>query len=212
MGKSFGVRGKKATNKVHNSTGSILDKIEIRLNVLGMMPKSNVLDVYCGPIGEMWSSVWVKADSYIGCDLEWDIKDPRPRFVGDSLRILRSLDLSKYNIFDVDAFGSPWEVMQIILSKRTWQAGELGAVALTDGTSMNTRWGAIPLAMAELVGVGAGRLAPTGLSADALQAMALRSWCKLANVKPLQMWQAHGTSSGGGTLTMAYTGIVFEGL
>lgn len=211
MGKSFGVRGKTSTGKVHNSVGCVNSKIELRRRVLAEVRPARVFDAYCGPVGEMWKAVWSSADSYVGCDVVFDFGDPRKRLVGDTLRVMRTVDLTQYNIFDVDAFGSPWEAMAILLGRRTWKPAEIGAAVLTDGTAMNTRWGAIPDAMRQLVGVGENRLAPTGASADALQAMALQSWLKMANVEPLNVWQSHGTSSGRGTITMSYTAVVFRG-
>ena len=212
MGKSFGVRSKKTTNKVHNSDGVCLtSKIDIRNRVMSIVSPAHVFDAYCGPVGEMWRAIWSRADSYVGCDVVFDLADKRKRLVGDTLRIMRTIELGGFNVFDIDAFGSPWEAMSVLLERRRWLDGEIGAVILTDGTGMNTRWGAVPDAMAKLVGIGGGRLAPTGTSADVPQSMALQSWCKLANVTPKHIWQSKGTSSGRGTLTMVYTAAVFEG-
>ena len=201
----------RSTKKTHNRANAVEAKRTLRRNVLERVEPARVFDVYCGPDGDMWSNVWRDAADYIGCDLEWKPEDPRRRYVGDSLRVLRAVDLSGYNVFDIDAFGSPWEATLILLARRKWAKGERGAVVFTDGSGMKTRFGdCIPGALRELVGVQAAPGSGTD-GAEFLHRMGVSAFLKRAGVDVLGRWTATSASSGAGNIPMFYTSVVFEG-
>ena len=54
----------------------------------------------------MHIAVWNRASHYVGCDLEF-YRDERTAFVANNIRVLRTIDLSEFNIFDLDAYGVP---------------------------------------------------------------------------------------------------------
>lgn len=202
-----------ASAKTHNRANAVHAKQQLRRNILAELRPARVFDAFCGPKRGGSSDAWDRADSYVGCDTVWRPDDTRRRFVGDNRRILRSVDLAGYNVFDLDAFGSPWEQALIVAARREWKRNERGALVLTDGSSMNTRFGNLPAALAQLLGAEKlRRLAPGAGSADAYQRMALRRWCQLSNVRPLKQWRADSASSGVGSCRMVYTAILFEGL
>jgi len=145
---------KAPASKVHNSAGS--PKIELRRRVLEHVKPARVLDVFCGPEGLMWAEAWREAESYVGIDRVWKPEDERRRFVGDNLRILRAIDLAPFNVFDLDAFGSPWKHAVILAERRRWAAGERGALVLTDGGLLGSKLGGKDRGIAELVGTHAG--------------------------------------------------------
>jgi tRNA G26 N,N-dimethylase Trm1 len=102
----------KAATKTDNSYLS--DKIMLRLNNLPFKKNLTVLDCYFGA-GEIWNSVKSKTDISI-LILGIDIKSGK-NLVGDNKKFLKTMDLSKYDIIDLDAYGVPFEQLDIILNR-----------------------------------------------------------------------------------------------
>lgn len=203
--------GRAASRNTYNRPNAVAAKVQIRLNVLDAVKPARVFDAFCGPDGEMFEAVWARADSYVGCDTEFLLTDKRRRFVADNRRVMRSVDLQAFNVFDFDAFGSPWEQMLILAARRAWAPGERGAVVLTDGSGNKTRFGGMPAALGQLIGCRSSHLAPTQGSSAGIQSIALHGWCVKAGVRLTKMWRAVSHSSGLGSFEMVYTAIVFEG-
>jgi hypothetical protein len=192
--------------QVHNGSLGMAAKAELRRRVLEHVQPASVFDGFAGR-GEMYWAAWHDAPAYIGCDLTWELTDPGRRFAADNRRVLRSIDLQQFSVFDFDAFDSPWEQMVILAARRKWAPGERGAVVLTDGTSLKGRFGGADKALALLCGIKRlSGLAPTDASSKAQQSIALTAWCRRACVTPLKLWKAEGRSE-----RMVYTALVFEG-
>lgn len=124
---------------------------EIVVDRLGGPGRCRVLDLFAGS-GVMHRLVWHEAADYAGCDERW-FRDGRRAFVADNRRLLRCLDLVPFNVFDLDAYGSPWEQATIIAARRRLEAGERIGLTWTDGASMRARLGRIEGAMAALAGM-----------------------------------------------------------
>lgn len=200
-----------AHEKVHNGGRGMKAKIELRRHVLEHISPARVFDGFAGR-GEMFRACWSATQFYVGCDLTWTITDPGRRFAVDNRRVLRSIDLQQFNVFDFDAFGCPWEQMVILAARRSWGAGERGAVVLTDGTSLKGRFGGASAGLKNLCGLHKNiGLAPSDASSKAQQSIAMTEWCRRANVKPIRLWRAEGNSTGKGGERMVYTAMVFEG-
>ncbi len=205
--------------KVENNPLALAAKLELRENVLAEVAQAHVFDAFCGGgVGgaAMYRGVWAKAASWVGCDgRPWDPRIDPPRFVADNRRVLRCLDLQAFNVFDFDAFGSPWEQMLILAARRRWAPGELGAVVVTDGSNLQMRVGGIPRAIAQIVGMERLQGIPSISIAHDLQQMALRAWAPKAGVVPRRVWvakgrhAAHNGKSGGAD--MLYMAMVFSG-
>lgn len=219
-GENLGVgrRWYQHAGKVDNNPGAMVAKVELREHVLKEMgaEQAHVFDAYCGT-GEMYRAVWSRAASYVGCDgRQWRKTDP-PRFVADNRRLMRAIDLSRFNVFDFDAYGSPWEQMVVLAARRKWAQDERGAVILTDGTGLKLGFGQVPHAMIELTGVTS---VPPGVQyARDLQAQALKKWTERCKVEPLRIWVAEApigrpaskSRTGTGGNAVIYTGMVFTG-
>lgn len=110
--------------KKHTSDRARSAKILLRERVLEEIgvDKAKVFDAFAGP-GAMHAAVWSRARSYTGCDLRW-YQDKRRVFVGDNLAVMRSIDLCAFNVFDFDAFGSPWKHMSLLAKRRELKTGE----------------------------------------------------------------------------------------
>ena len=192
--------------KSHNGVRAVSAKVDLRERVLDAIgaKKSHVLDCYCGPVGEMFAAVWNRAAGYAGIDKEWQREDTRRRFIGDTPTIVRSIELEGFNVFDVDAFGSPFHVMAILAARRKWSKGERGAILITDGTDLKIAFGGRFRGLKHNLPSGS---AFRGRAADD----ATREWLRDSNVKPISFWKAEGVSSDKGSMRMRYTAIVFEG-
>jgi hypothetical protein len=126
-------KGKKTNN------AKITAKKDIRLEVLSFFDCASVLEVFCGS-GEMYRYVWSSAQNYIGIDKN-KYFDERKTICGDAEKIIRKVDLSEFNIFDIDAYGSPYEIADYI-TLNIPQSDKL-AFIFTDGVEMDLRMGRI---------------------------------------------------------------------
>jgi len=109
----------------------------------------NTLEVFCGA-GEMHKLVWHKSDMYTGID-KVKFFDDRHTICGDARKALRLVDISKFNIFDIDAYGSPYEILRDILPL----VGDHSKISfvLTDGTNMDLKLGRISKGMRFFTGI-----------------------------------------------------------
>ena len=88
-----------------------------------------MFDAFAGE-GVLFRQVWHRAVSYVGCDLKW-YRDERLMFVADNHRVMRAIDLSAFNVFDIDSWGSPWDQVLILAARRPLAAGERLGLVLT---------------------------------------------------------------------------------
>lgn len=192
--------------KRENHPASLNAKVELRRRVLEHVKPAQVLDLFCGK-RTLWRQVWQYAQEYTGCDeAPWTIAEA-PRFVCDNRRLLRCLDLQAFNVFDLDAFGQPWEQMAILAARRAWHPGEVGAVVLTDGSTLKTRFGEMPRAMQVLCGFSGTRIPATMAKSEELRRLALSGFARRAGIRLQKQWEAIGPHPG----FLYYAAIVFTG-
>jgi hypothetical protein len=167
----------------------------------------------------MWSAVWKRASDYVGVDEVYKPWDPRRRFVGDNRIVMRAVDLQPFNVFDLDAFGDPWEQLVILAARRKWAPGERGAVLLTWRDS-HTRWKFVSHALADAAGLSSREVK----AGAPLSQVALRRFFDRSRVAPCGAWGARGYSTTalasrksadifkGGNLDQSYLAVIFDGL
>lgn len=103
--------------------------------------------------GAMWRAVWRGAGEAVGCD-QRPIYDPaRALYVGDCRRVMRAVDMGRFNVVDLDAFGSPWPAAYILSARRTLKPGERFVLVTTDGGRLNSKLGRLETTMAALANV-----------------------------------------------------------
>ncbi len=122
-----------AAGKKNNNESALPWKIELRKKLITAMgpDNCNVFDAFAGS-GEMFKGVWHQAKSYAGCDLQF-YRDEREMFCCDNKRVLRAVNLNRFNLFDLDAYGMPWEQAMIVAANRPVMAGEKIGFCFTDG-------------------------------------------------------------------------------
>ena len=139
--------------QIDNHDAGRAAKVALRRTVLEAIGPTAavVLDCFAGR-GAMYRAVWCDAARYVGCDTKWT-QDERLAYVCDNRRLLRHIDLSPFNVFDLDAYGSPWEQVTIIAARRPLRAGERIGFVMTDGSVMRARLGRVEGALAGMAGV-----------------------------------------------------------
>jgi len=192
--------------KTNNHAASVRVKAAIRQHVLDEVGASAaVLDAFAGD-GAMWRAVWHKAAAYVGCDRRW-YRDDRTAFVADNRRVLRAIALDRFAIFDLDAWGSPWEQALIIAARRPVAKGERLGLVLTDGSALGVKLGNYPAALRLLARVRPGA-AGGSRSGDELMNRAIAALARRMRCRVLRRWQAKGKTGA----QVAYVGLVLEGL
>ena len=133
---SFSQRLNSAKRKTNNHTAALGAKVEIRAHVLDTIgaDQASVFDAFAGE-GQMHARVWSSARDYAGCDLSW-YRDGRLLYVADSLRVMRAIDLAGFNVFDFDAWDSPWSHAIVLAARRKVEPGQLLGVVLTEGSGL----------------------------------------------------------------------------
>lgn len=192
--------------KTKNSDFAKSAKAQIRKNVIQEIGTSTVvLDLFAGE-GEMYRAAYKgEVSDYVGCDLEWP-RDDRLIYVCDNRRLLRAIDLGRFNVFDLDHYGSPWEHVMILAKRRPVASGERIGVVITEGSNFKVRMGGLPAALQRLAGLKSG-MAGAGCKHDEIIEMALAGMCEYWGVRILRRWHARSKTGS----HMRYIGMVVEG-
>jgi hypothetical protein len=195
--------------KTDNNAQALKAKVDIRRRVLETVgdgkTSCSIFDAFAGS-GQMYSAVWQYAGSYVGCDLKWP-RDGRFMYAGDNRRVLRAIDLKHFNVFDLDAYGSPWEQAIIVADRRHVAAGELFGLVLTEGAGLSYKANVVPLAIAELTGLRAG-IVGLAKKQDAVIDRAIAGLARRMSCAVVKRWQAEGRTGA----SMRYIGLVLRGM
>jgi hypothetical protein len=190
--------------KTANSHIALAAKVTIRENVMAAIDRPAVFDAFAGE-GVLYRAVWHRAEAYIGCDLKW-FRDDRLMFVADNHRVMRAIDLSAFNVFDFDAWGSPWDHVLILAARRPVAAGERLGLVLTEGSALKLKMGALPTGLVVLSAIRP-RLDGVAKAHDDIIDRALAGMCRRMHCQIVKRWQAR-TRTGA---AMRYIGLVLEG-
>lgn len=107
----------KQATKTNNDPATFDTKVALRLMSLPTKNEINVLDCFSGE-GKIWDSVKKKTDKKINI-LSIDIKEySKVSLKGDNCKFLKSIDLKKFDIIDLDAYGSPSNQLAILKEKQ----------------------------------------------------------------------------------------------
>ncbi len=136
----------KAPIKVDHSY--LMDKVMLRVNHLPRKKAITVLDAFHGS-GTIWKNVRKKTEKEIqvvGIDKKPG-KGPGLTLEGDNLKFIPSLDLSPYDVIDLDAYGVPYRVLKEIFKNGSARKG-----AYVFATFIQSVQGRLPTEMLEELG------------------------------------------------------------
>lgn len=183
-------------------------KIDIRKRVFEAVAASSeavsVFDAFAGS-GEMFTGAWHEADKYVGCGLKYQA-DKRLMFAADNRRVMRAIDLRQFNVFDLDAYGSPWEQAMIIADRRPVKAGEVLGLAITEGAGLSYKSNVLPHAVRVLTGLRPG-IVGLGRKQDDLIHRTIVGLAQRMRCSVEKRWQAEGRTGA----SMRYIGLVLKG-
>lgn len=117
------------------------EKVVIRKRLLAAIEKPSVLEAFAGS-GHIYQECY-RGLPYLGLDLK-PLNDGRNLVKIDNRKFLRAADLGEFNVFDLDAYGSPWHQFLIVLHRRRVAPGEKIAIAITDGLNFKMRMSSLP--------------------------------------------------------------------
>lgn len=98
------------------------DKIKLRLSALEFVKNKqnlSVLDCFHG-YGKLWGEIKKRSGmniNLLGIEIDREKKSSFPVVYGDNKKLIPSLDLSKYNIIDIDSFGDSYSHIKSIYNK-----------------------------------------------------------------------------------------------
>lgn len=131
-------------------------KIALRKEALEAIgaDRAHVLDLFAGR-GEMHAAVWHAAAAYRGADKDQAkaLSHPAMTYHALAADVLAGVDLMQFNVFDFDAYGSPWAEIERLCYRRRLRAGERVALVLTDGSPRAAMLGRTVAVLARLAGV-----------------------------------------------------------
>lgn len=197
---------KKSNKKTNNHPKSEAAKIALRRHVLDGISQARVFDAFAGS-GKMYRAVWHEAAAYTGCDIKW-FRDERSVFVAKCQRVMRAIDLADYNVFDLDAYGSPWLQVRILAARRHLAPGEKFGLVLTDGSGLKLKMGQCPKAMAQLCGMDKSSIPGINRAHGLLIDQALAETCRLMGARIVARWE-HDRP---GKSEMKYLALLLEGV
>jgi len=98
--------------KVDNSHGEL--KVALRRRLLPA--DSSVLDLFCGR-GEIYHGAYKgRVKEYRGVDKE-KVHDTTLCTIEDNMVWVKTHDIERFNVFDLDDYGSPWGLLYLLMSK-----------------------------------------------------------------------------------------------
>jgi hypothetical protein len=197
---------KQSGKQTDNHRQSAAAKIDMRRHLFASIPNPRVFDAFAGA-GKMHREVWHAADHYAGCDMKWYC-DTRHVYVAKNQRVLRAVDLAEFNIFDFDAYGSPWEQVTILASRRRLRPGERIGLVLTDGSGLKLKMGQCPKALAALCNLAKDKIPGINRVHAMLIETALDETCRLMGGRIVDQWHHERP----GSRQMRYLAVVIEGL
>lgn len=111
----------------------------------------SVLEVFCGD-GQMYKEVWKLSKRYTGID-KVKFFDDRHTICGDAEKITSNINFFEYDVFDIDAYGSPYNVLYNLLPGIKRANKKQVYFAITDGTNMDLKMGRISRGLRKIIGI-----------------------------------------------------------
>lgn len=181
-------KGKKTNNAKIDAKTELRKKINCK--------NLSVLECFCGK-GEMFDAVWKSALWYEGIDIEAQ-NDNRTVHLGDCALILKKLNIENFDVFDIDAYGSPYECLQIIIKKiKKLKKLKTYYFFITDGIDIDLRMGNIENFFGLLSGLSIKKLNNAHLLHDYFINKIIKNLCVEIGGTLLESMMARGKAGSG---------------
>lgn len=121
--------------KTWGKTDNSMAREKAELRIRNLPPRPKVLDLFCGG-GEMYRRAYCdRAVKYLGVDKQ-SIHDPSLCVLGNNTVYVSRNDISGFNVFDLDDYGTPWKLIYLVLRKLP--PGEI-TMFVTDGLVLHQK-------------------------------------------------------------------------
>jgi len=107
----------KQATKTNNDPNFYEGKINLRLESLPNKQDIYILDAFGGE-GLLWAEVQKRTDKKLKILSIDKNKYLKVNLIGDNVKFVKGLDLSKFDIIDLDAWGSPYKLLKIVTEKK----------------------------------------------------------------------------------------------
>lgn len=109
----------KVATKTNNDPKAVELKIQLRVDSIKELQKEEASVLECfGGEGYLWREVQKRVNTKINVFSIDEKKYSRFQFQGNSLKVLPSLNLQRFDIIDLDSYGIPYAHMAQVLNKR----------------------------------------------------------------------------------------------
>jgi hypothetical protein len=129
--------------RIKTDNSFLREKVELRIRNLPKKDKITVLDCFAGR-GVIWSIIKSQVKDIDIQVVSIDLKDYGTNLKGDNRKYLLGMDLSKFDIVDLDAYGTPYEQLEVLFKK-----DYRGIIFITFA---QIRYFGLPLGMLEQIG------------------------------------------------------------
>ena len=104
-------------NNLQTDNSYLADKIALRINNIPKKKELNVCDAFSGK-GTIWANI---RKEYLGkinlVRFDKEVKSNDFVFIGDNIKFLSAIDLTHFDVIDLDAYGVPYEQLKILFNK-----------------------------------------------------------------------------------------------
>lgn len=117
-------------HSISTDNASIVQKVNLRKKAIEGIENVRVLDLFAGE-NRIWSNFAL--ERYYGVEKE---AGKGKNLWADNRKIIPSMDLSQFNVIDVDSYGIPFEQIEMIFENPSLQPGTMIIyTAITNGVS-----------------------------------------------------------------------------
>jgi hypothetical protein len=129
--------------RIKTDNSFLREKVELRIRYLPKKDKIKVLDCFAGK-GVIWSIIKSKVKDVDIQVVGIDLKEYGTNLKGNNVKYLLGMDLSKFDVIDLDAYGIPYEQLEVLFKKDYH-----GTIFIT---FIQTLYGGLPYGMLEQIG------------------------------------------------------------
>lgn len=106
-------------HSIKTDNADVYNKVRLRKFATKDLKEINVLDLFAGE-NVLWSKI--KTNYYFGVE---KVSGKGKNLNADNLKVIPSLDLSVFNVIDIDSYGIPYNQLELIFNNSTLKSGTI---------------------------------------------------------------------------------------